>query len=148
MRANVVLGVPGTSFAQCQMLCQVSCMCTWQSLPSLSSVLHMHLAKPSIFAECRGSDTWQRIKPLSSLGDLTLDEAAITIALAVTAPFLYRVLLGYSAKSSLPTIFLSSALCQVQYVLCRVPLALGKEANTIVCVGHRKTMYFIFFSNK
>jgi hypothetical protein len=45
----------------------------------------------------------------------------------LTAEFFYRVLTWHSAKKPLPTGSLLSALRRVQYGLCRVPQALGKE---------------------
>ena len=70
---------------------------------------------------------------------LTLDKVTVNGTGAVTVAFLCRVFPGHSAKppdkihsakSALPINFLPCVLCRVQYSLCRVPQALGKEPES------------------
>ena len=62
---------------------------------------------------------------------LTLGKVTVNGTGAVTVSFLCRVPDKiHSAKSALPINFLPCELCRVQYSLCRVPQALGKEAES------------------
>ena len=64
---------------------------------------------------------------------LALGKVTVNGTGAVTVAFLCRVSLGHkrhSAKRALPIKFLPCVLCRVQFGLCRVPQALGKEPES------------------
>ena len=113
----------------CLRTCFAECKghCTRQTSQICRVPRDRHSANITYFAEClaggtRQSDHLYRVSKSTTLGKartfaecltLVLGKAAVMVALAVMATFLYRVLDWHSAKRSLSINCLPSALCRV-----------------------------------
>ena len=117
---------------------------TWEHaweyvLPSAQAI---ELGKGGMFAECLAGGTRHsghvcRVFESTALGKEATFAECLTLTLgkaAVTATFFCRVCRVpdkvHSTKRFLPINCLSSTLCRVYIGLCRVPEALGKEAES------------------